>query len=133
MQEDMVLDKSSTSLSEGSQEEGLDPHWAELEHRNLKAHPHSDTLPPTRPHLLPTRPYFLIVSLTMGQAFKHMVLWGPNLFKPLSVCLSIYLSVCLSVCVCVCVCVCVLLVMYFIMLLGKGYARILRMILSSSL
>jgi hypothetical protein len=26
MQEDMVLDKSSTSLSEGSQEEGLDPH-----------------------------------------------------------------------------------------------------------
>jgi hypothetical protein len=37
---------------------------------DLKAHPHSDTLPPTRPHL------------PMGQAFKHLNLWGPYLFKP---------------------------------------------------
>jgi hypothetical protein len=40
--------------------------------RNLKAHPHSDTLPPTRPHLL-------IMSLPVGQAFKHI-----SLFKPYS-------------------------------------------------
>ena len=36
---------------------------------DLKAYPHNDTLPPTRPHLL-------IVPLPMGQAFKHMSLWG---------------------------------------------------------
>jgi hypothetical protein len=41
---------------------------------DLKAHPHSSTLPITRPHLL-------IVPLSMGQAFKHMSLWGPTLFK----------------------------------------------------
>ena len=34
---------------------------------DLKAHPHSDTLHPTRP-------YLLIVPLPMGQAFKHMSL-----------------------------------------------------------
>ena len=39
-------------LSTESQEEAPIPHWAELEHKNLKVHPHSDTLPPTRPHLL---------------------------------------------------------------------------------
>ena len=39
-----------------------------------KACPHSDTLPPTRPHLL-------IVPLPKGQAFKHMSLWGPYLFQ----------------------------------------------------
>jgi hypothetical protein len=33
---------------------------------DLKAHPHSDTLPTL------TRPYFLIVPFPMGQAFKHM-------------------------------------------------------------
>jgi hypothetical protein len=32
--------------------EGSSYHWVELEYRNLKAHLHSDTLPPTRPHLL---------------------------------------------------------------------------------
>jgi len=52
-------------------EEALIPHWAELEHRDRKAHPHSGTLPPTRPHLL------------MGQAFKHMHLCRPYLLKPL--------------------------------------------------
>ena len=36
--------------------------------------PHSDTLPPTRP-------YFLMVPLAMGQASKHS-LWGPFLFRP---------------------------------------------------
>jgi len=33
----------------------------------LNAHPYSDTLPPTRPHLL-------IVALPMRQAFRHMSL-----------------------------------------------------------
>ena len=28
-------------------------------------------------------PYLLIVPLPMGHTFKHMNLWGPNLFKPL--------------------------------------------------
>ena len=41
---------------------------------DIKACPHSDTLPPTRS-------YLLIVSLHMSQALKHMRLWGPNLFK----------------------------------------------------
>ena len=36
---------------------------------DLKAHLHSNTLPPTRPHLL-------IVSLPMDQAFKHTSLHG---------------------------------------------------------
>ena len=36
---------------------------------------HSDTLPPTWPSLL-------IVPLLMGQAFKHMSLWGLLLFIP---------------------------------------------------
>jgi hypothetical protein len=34
---------------------------------DLKAHPHSDTPPPTRPHLL-------VVPLPVGQAFKPMSL-----------------------------------------------------------
>ena len=42
---------------------------------DIKAHLHSDTLPPTWPHLL-------IVPLPMGQTFKRMSLWGPYLFKP---------------------------------------------------
>jgi len=33
-------------------------------------------------HFLPTRPHLLIVPLPMGQAFKHMSLWGPYLLKP---------------------------------------------------
>ena len=41
---------------------------------DLKAQPHSDTFPPTRSHLL-------IVPLLVGQAFKHMSLWG-HLFNP---------------------------------------------------
>jgi hypothetical protein len=42
---------------------------------DLKAHPHSDTLSLTRSHLL-------IVPLPISQAFKHMSLLGPFLFKP---------------------------------------------------
>ena len=41
---------------------------------DLKAHPHSDTLPP-RPHLVSTSS--LRVPLPMDQAFKHISLWGP--------------------------------------------------------
>ena len=36
---------------------------------DLKARPHGDTLPLTRPHLL-------TVLLPLGQVFKHMSLWG---------------------------------------------------------
>ena len=46
---------------------------------DLKTHPNSDTLPPTRPHLL-------IVPLPVGQAFKHMSLWAPFLLKPSQEC-----------------------------------------------
>jgi hypothetical protein len=42
--------------------------------RDLKAHLNSDTLPPTRPHLL-------IVSFLVGQTSKHLSLLGPNTFK----------------------------------------------------
>jgi hypothetical protein len=52
LQLDVKAARSRISLA-GSQERGLLPQWAELEHRDLKAHPHSDTFPPTRPHLLP--------------------------------------------------------------------------------
>jgi hypothetical protein len=41
---------------------------------NLKAHPHRDGLPPTRPHLL-------IMLLSLSQASRCMHLRGPNLFK----------------------------------------------------
>jgi hypothetical protein len=61
-----LVPKTGRRLSpSGNQEEVLIPHWAELEHWKipLKAHthtphthtpthPHSDSLPPTRPHLL---------------------------------------------------------------------------------
>lgn len=47
---------------------------------DLKAHPHSGTLTPTTPT---PRSYLLIVPLPMSQVFKYMILWGPNLFKPL--------------------------------------------------
>jgi hypothetical protein len=43
--------------------------------RDLKGHPHSDSLPPKRPHLL-------IVPLPMDQAYKHVNLWKLYLFKP---------------------------------------------------
>ena len=56
------------------------PHWVELEHRSLKAQSHSDTPPPARPGPLQ---HLLIVSLPVGQEFKHMSLWRANLFKPL--------------------------------------------------
>ena len=42
---------------------------------DLKAHLHHDTLSLTRPHLL-------TVPLSMGQAYKHVNLWRPHLFKP---------------------------------------------------
>jgi len=45
---------------------------------DLKARPHGDTLPPTRPRLL-------IAPLLMGHAFKHMSLWRPNLFTPVHI------------------------------------------------
>jgi len=70
----------------------LDTGW-NLSIGDLKAHPYSAT-PPPRPHLLkqghtsskathtPIRPHLLIVTLPMGQTFKHKNQWGTNLFKP---------------------------------------------------
>jgi hypothetical protein len=62
---------------------------ARLEHLRPQSPPPSDTLPPTRPHLLqqghtysnkatpiPTRPHLLVVPLPMDQEFKHMSLLG---------------------------------------------------------
>jgi len=46
-----------------------------LEHRRPQSPPRSDTLLPTRPHLL-------ILPLPMCQAFKHMSQWEPFLFRP---------------------------------------------------
>jgi hypothetical protein len=51
------------------------PHWVELEHWRPQSHRHNDTLLQTRPHLL-------IVLFPMVQAFKHLSLWGPELFTP---------------------------------------------------
>jgi hypothetical protein len=72
-QTDMVLQKELRVLH-------LDP-WAagDCSHSgcswnigNLKAHPHSNTLPPTTP-------YFLIVPFPMAK-HSNMRLWGPYLF-----------------------------------------------------
>lgn len=41
----------------------------------LQTNLHSDTPP------IPTRPHVLIVPYPKGQAFKHMNLWGPFLYK----------------------------------------------------
>jgi hypothetical protein len=43
---------------------------------NLKAHSHSDTLPPTRPHLL------LVPAIPCGPRIQIHESIGPNLFKP---------------------------------------------------
>jgi hypothetical protein len=42
---------------------------------SIKAHPHSDTLPP-KVTPTPTRPYLLIVPLPVGQAFKTLESMG---------------------------------------------------------
>lgn len=50
--------------------------WAEsLSIGDLKGHHYRKAPPPTKPGIL-------IVPFLMGQAFKHMNLWGPSLFKP---------------------------------------------------
>ena len=62
--------ESSTSWSEGNRKKWpVDHTECSLSKGDLKAHPHSDTLPPTRPHLhLPVVPFF-------------MNLWGPITFR----------------------------------------------------
>jgi hypothetical protein len=64
--------KSSIFSSASIQEEVLFYPGQSL---STQSPPHSDILPPTRPHCL-------LVPLFMGQEFKHLSLWGPNLFKP---------------------------------------------------
>ena len=61
-------------FSAGSQEKTILGTGQSLSIGDLKAHLHSDTLPPIRPRLL-------IVPPPHGHAFKYMNLWGPNLFK----------------------------------------------------
>ena len=58
-------------------------HWVELEHRISKLYPHTVHTSSNKTAPIPTRPHLLIVSLPVAQAFKHINLWGPNLFKPL--------------------------------------------------
>lgn len=48
--------------------------WRRLWYRRPQSCLHSDTAPPTRPHLL-------VVPLPMAKHW-NMSLWGPNLFKP---------------------------------------------------
>ena len=38
---------------------------------DLKTHPHSDTLPSTRPHLFPTRPNLLISATPYGSNISN--------------------------------------------------------------
>jgi hypothetical protein len=68
VQADMVMEELRVlHLVPKAARRRLNPHWALGQ---LKAHPYSDTLPPTRPHT------------PVGQAFKHKNLWGPYPFKP---------------------------------------------------
>jgi hypothetical protein len=60
---DMKAARSRLSPA-GSKEEGLFPHWVELEHRDINAHPHCDTLPATRP-------FHLTVPLPLGQVYSN--------------------------------------------------------------
>ena len=48
----------------------------------MKAHSHSDMLPPTRP-------YLLIMPLPMGWAFKHVSLWGNTPIQTTTACIYI--------------------------------------------
>ena len=66
----MVLEKELTVLHVGPQAASKEETVTEqsLSIGDLKAHPHRDTLPPTRPPLL-------IVPLPLGQTLKHTSLW----------------------------------------------------------
>jgi hypothetical protein len=77
----MVLEKELRVLYLNSQvaERDCVPHWVYLTHRDLKACPYSDTLPPSRPHLL-------IAPLPVGQALKHRSLWRPFVLQVLRSC-----------------------------------------------
>jgi hypothetical protein len=72
---DLVLEKSRVLHLEESSRRRMSHTGLNFSRGDDKALTHSDTLPPTRPHLL-------IAPHPMGQAFKHMTLWGANLFKP---------------------------------------------------
>jgi hypothetical protein len=53
IQADMVLEELRVLHLEPQAEEGdWIPRWVEFEHRRPQTCPHSDTFPPTRPHLL---------------------------------------------------------------------------------
>jgi hypothetical protein len=62
IQADMMLEKlrvlyldlkaSRKRLDSTGSQEALSQHWEETEHRDIKAHSHSGTSPPTRPHLV---------------------------------------------------------------------------------
>jgi hypothetical protein len=45
--------------------------------RGLKNPPSQQHIFPNKATSTPTRPHFLIVPIPMGQAFKHMSIWGP--------------------------------------------------------
>ena len=68
----MVLEKELSILHLDPQASKGDcvPHTG-LSIGDLRVHPHSDMLPPTRPYI---RTHLLIVPLPMGQAFRHVSL-----------------------------------------------------------
>ena len=87
--------ESPTSCSEGSQEETTVIHTGQSLSIYITSKPcltvtyfaNKATPPPIRPHLL-------IVPLPMGQAFKHMSLWGPSYSTPTPTAFNWYSSEC---------------------------------------
>lgn len=59
------------------------PHWKYSDNRRRpQSLPPQWPTPSSKATPTPTRAHLLIVPLSMGQAFKHMNVWGPNLLKP---------------------------------------------------
>ena len=74
LQGDIVLGELRVLLLDLKAGRRLIPPWAELKHRRPQTYPHSDTFS--------TQATPPIVPFPVSQAFKHMNLWEPNLFKP---------------------------------------------------
>ena len=59
------------------------PHWVELEHMHDPKAASTVEHSPNKVTPTPTRTYFPIAPLSLGQSFEYMRLWGLYLFKPL--------------------------------------------------
>ena len=56
--------------------------WVELEHRIIQIPSPQWYISSNKATTTPSRPHLLIVSLLMGQEFKHIHLWASYLVKP---------------------------------------------------